>query len=235
MNLSAILHGLSIVAIPILLAITFHEAAHGFVADRRGDPTAKYLGRLTLNPLPHIDPFGTILLPLLLYVMPLLLSGQPGFVFGYAKPVPVNFMNLRRPKADMVWVAAAGPLTNLALAVTSGLLLHGIAATGVLSPAPTAGADGAGSGFVILEPIVRMLHYSVLINVGLMLFNLLPIPPLDGGRVLVGLLPGASSDRLAGIEPYGMFILMGLIFLDPLHLINRLLGPLSLALIGLIL
>ncbi|MEO5656164.1 MAG: site-2 protease family protein [Nitrospiria bacterium] len=233
MDFPSILHGLSIVAIPILLAITFHEAAHGFVADRLGDPTAKYLGRLTLNPLPHIDPFGTIILPLVLYVTPLLISGQPGFVFGYAKPVPVNFMNLRRPKQDMVWVAVAGPLTNLALAVAAGLLLHGMNGLGLLSG--RSAAPGGGSGFAVIEPIVHMLHYSVLINVGLMLFNLLPIPPLDGGRVLVGLLPTSSSERLAGLERYGMVILMVLIFLDPLHLINRVLGPLSAALIGLIL
>lgn len=231
MDLPTILHGLSIVAVPILLAITFHEAAHGFVADRLGDPTAKYLGRLTLNPLPHIDPFGTVILPLLLYVTPLLMSGQPGFVFGYAKPVPVNFMNLRHPKRDMVWVAAAGPLTNLALAVAAGLLLHGMNGMGLLDGRSPA----VGGGFAVVEPVVRMLHYGVLINVGLMLFNLLPIPPLDGGRVLVGLLPAAGSDRLAGLEPYGMLILMVLIFLDPLHLINRVLGPLSAALIGLIL
>ncbi|MDR7492020.1 MAG: site-2 protease family protein, partial [Armatimonadota bacterium] len=176
-ELAPIIHGLSVVALPILLAITFHEAAHGLVADRKGDPTAKYLGRLTLNPLAHIDPFGTVLLPLLLYVGPLLMTGQPGLVFGYAKPVPVNFMNLRRPKADMVWVAAAGPLTNLGLAVASGLALHGLAAfTGVRSPAL---AGGGGPGFRVAEPVAEMLEYSVFINIALMLFNLLPIPPLD--------------------------------------------------------
>ena len=121
MDLAFILHRVSVVALPILVAITFHEAAHGFVADRKGDPTAKYLGRLTLNPLAHIDPFGTVLLPLLLYLMPLLLTGQPGVVFGYAKPVPVNFMNLRRPKSDMIWVAAAGPLTAAPHPKVSGL------------------------------------------------------------------------------------------------------------------
>ncbi len=232
-QLASILHGLSIVALPILLAITFHEAAHGFVADRKGDPTAKYLGRLTLNPLAHIDPFGTILLPLMLYVGPLLMTGQPGFVFGYAKPVPVNFMNLRRPKADMVWVAAAGPLTNLALAVVSGVLLRGLSA---FFPAQSLALDGPGEpGFRIAEPVAEMLAYGVLINVALMLFNLLPIPPLDGGRVLVGLLPAAGSRWLAGLEPYGMLIVIALVFLDPLRLVYRVLAPLSSALINLIL
>jgi Zn-dependent protease len=232
-ELGPIIHGLSIVALPILLAITLHEAAHGFVADRKGDPTAKYLGRLTLNPLAHIDPFGTVLLPLLLYVGPLLMTGQPGFVFGYAKPVPVNFMNLRRPKTDMVWVAAAGPLTNLALAVASGALLHGLAA---FSDGQGAGLDGAGErGFRIAEPIAQMLAYGVFINVALMLFNLLPIPPLDGGRVLVGLLPAGASNWVANLEPYGMFIVIALVFLDPLRLVYRILAPLSSALINLIL
>jgi Zn-dependent protease len=230
---ASIIHGISIVALPILLAITFHEAAHGFVADRKGDPTAKYLGRLTLNPLAHIDPFGTILLPLMLYVGPLLVTGQPGFVFGYAKPVPVNFMNLRRPKADMVWVAAAGPLTNLALAVASGVLLNGLAAFSDVRSADLSG--GGDPGFRIVEPIAQMLAYGVFINVALMLFNLLPIPPLDGGRVLVGLLPASGSRWLAGLEPYGMLIIVALIFLDPFRLVYRILGPLSSALINLIL
>jgi Zn-dependent protease len=231
-ELAPIIHGVSVVALPILLAITFHEAAHGFVADRKGDPTAKYLGRLTLNPLAHIDPFGTILLPLMLYVGPLLVAGQPGPVFGYAKPVPVNFMNLRRPKADMVWVAAAGPLTNLGLAVVSGLALRALAS--VAGPS-LSGLDGGGSGFKIAEPIVEMLVYSVIINLFLMLFNLLPIPPLDGGRVLVGLLPEEGSRRVAGLEPYGMLIVLFLIFFDPLHVVQRVLGSVHTVLMDLIL
>ncbi len=230
--LASIIHGVSVVALPILLAITFHEAAHGFVADRKGDPTAKYLGRLTLNPLVHIDPFGTILLPLMLYAGPLLLAGQPGPVFGYAKPVPVNFMNLRRPKADMVWVAAAGPLTNLGLAVVSGLALHALVAFTGLGVADVA---GPGEGFRIAQPIAEMLVYSVVINLFLMLFNLLPIPPLDGGRVLVGVLPDAGARRVAGLEPYGMLIVLLLIFLDPFHVVNRILGSVHAVLIDLIL
>ena len=232
MEFAALLHGLSVVALPILVAITFHEAAHGLVADRKGDPTAKYLGRLTLNPLVHIDPFGTIVLPLLLYVTPWILGGQPGVVFGYAKPVPVNVMNLRRPKTDMIWVAAAGPLTNLGLAILSGVLLKGLI-----------GFDGGGerllggrsSEFMVLQPLAQMLQYSVLINVILMVFNLLPIPPLDGGRVLVGVLPEAGAERLAAIEPYGMFIVLALVFLDPLRLLYRIVAPITSALINLIL
>jgi Zn-dependent protease len=230
-TLASIIHGVSIVALPILLAITFHEAAHGFVADRKGDPTAKYLGRLTLNPLAHIDPFGTILLPLMLYAGPLLLAGQPGPVFGYAKPVPVNFMNLRRPKADMVWVAAAGPLTNLGLAVVSGLALRALGAFSGVGLAD----GGGGGGFRIAQPIAEMLVYSVAINVFLMVFNLLPIPPLDGGRVLVGALPEAASRRVAALEPYGMMIVLLLIFVDPLHLVRRILGAVHAVLINLIL
>ena len=235
MEVAALLHGLSVVALPILVAITFHEAAHGLVAYRLGDPTAKYLGRLTLNPLAHIDPFGTIALPLLLYVTPWLLGGQPGVVFGYAKPVPVNFMNLRRPKADMIWVAAAGPLTNFALAVVSGVLLKmltGLSGFGGVSE-PLVG--GRPLAVMILEPLGQMLQYSVLINVILMVFNLLPIPPLDGGRVLVGVLPSAAADRLAAVEPYGMFIVLALVFLDPLRLVFRIIAPITATLIHLIL
>jgi Zn-dependent protease len=212
--------------LPILLAITFHEAAHGFVADRKGDPTAKYLGRLTLNPLAHIDLMGTIILPLVLYMF-------GGIIFGYAKPVPVNFMNLRRPKSDMVWVAAAGPLMNLGLAIVSGVLLHVLVAFSGVPPAVVDG--GGGTDFRVAVPIAQMLAYGVFINVWLMLFNLLPIPPLDGGRVLVGLLPGEVSRRLAGLEPYGMLIVILLVFLDPLHIVFRILIPLRSALINLIL
>jgi Zn-dependent protease len=235
MDLAFILHRVSVVALPILVAITFHEAAHGFVADRKGDPTAKYLGRLTLNPLAHIDPFGTVVLPLLLFVTPLLLTGQPGVVFGYAKPVPVNFMNLRRPKSDMIWVAAAGPMTNFVLAIVSGILLKALLGLGADGGVGAAVLDGQRSDFSVVQPLAQMLEYSVFINIALMLFNLLPVPPLDGGRVLVGVLPGASSERLAGIEPYGMLIIFLLLFLDPLHLVYRILVPVSGALIRLIL
>ncbi|MEW6325691.1 MAG: site-2 protease family protein [Nitrospirota bacterium] len=224
---------LAILALPILTAITFHEAAHGFVADRKGDDTARRLGRLTLNPVAHIDPFGTIALPLLLYFGPLLFFGQPGLVFGYAKPVPVNFMNLRRPKADMVWVAAAGPLTNLALAIACGLLLRTVDGMGGAS---AMAAEAAGPrAFSIVGPVSQILTYGVLINVWLMVFNLLPLPPLDGGRVLVGLLPHRSSEKVAALEPYGFLILMGLLFFEPFHLLQRAMFFLSSGMIQLIL
>jgi len=221
---------LAVTALPIILAITFHEAAHGYVADRKGDSTARMLGRLTLNPLAHIDPWGTILLPAMLFFF-------TGFVFGYAKPVPVNFMNLRRPKSDMVWVAAAGPLMNLGLAIGFGALLKVI--TAVSGPVSGAGFPGGAAGpegsFQIMQPISQMLVYGVLINIWLMVFNLLPIPPLDGGRVLVGLLPHPASDRVAAIEPFGFLILLGLLFLDPTHLIQRVMTSISSLLVYLIL
>jgi len=221
---------LAVTALPIILAITFHEAAHGYVADRRGDPTARLMGRLTLNPLAHIDPWGTIVLPAMLFLF-------TGFVFGYAKPVPVNFMNLRRPKADMVVVAAAGPMMNLMLAIGFGALLKVLSA--VSGPASGVGFPGAATGpagsFEVLQPISQMLVYGVLINVWLMVFNLLPIPPLDGGRVLVGLLPHPLSDRVAAVEPFGFFILLALLFLDPTHIIQRVLSSISSVLIYLIL
>jgi Zn-dependent protease len=227
-NLAHKIQMIAVVALPIILAITFHEAAHGYVADRKGDPTAKMLGRLTLNPLAHIDPWGTILLPAMLFLF-------TGFVFGYAKPVPVNFMNLRRPKADMVWVAAAGPLMNLFLALGFGLAFKLLG--GMTGPGSFMGqsAGGAEHSFEVMQPISQMLYYGVQINVWLMVFNLLPIPPLDGGRVLVGLLPHPASDRVAAIEPFGFLILLGLLFLDPTHLIQRVLISISSVLFYLIL
>jgi Zn-dependent protease len=206
------LQTLSIIALPIVVAITFHEAAHGFVADKKGDPTARLLGRLTLNPLPHIDPIGTVLVPALLFF-------TSGFLFGWAKPVPVNFMNLHRPKTDMAWVAAAGPATNLGLAIVSGLLFRVLI---WLEPDllaslqfSTVVPDGDLKASILL-PLALMLVLSVQINILLMLFNLLPIPPLDGGRVAVGLLPARSSVALSQLEPFGMFIIIFLVIFNPL-------------------
>ena len=178
--------------IPLVIAITFHEAAHGFVAYLFGDTTAWRQGRVSFNPLKHIDPFGTILLPALLMI-----THSP-FLFGYAKPVPVNFRALRRPKLDSVFVAAAGPGMNLALAILSAALFH------LVRLAPPEAADWIGEN----------LNNALIINVLLAVFNLLPIPPLDGGRILVGLLPDGPSRSLAALEPYGMIILLAAL-LDP--------------------
>ncbi len=179
--------------LPILFAITIHEVAHGWVAMHLGDPTAQRLGRLTLNPLKHIDPVGTVLVPALLLIL------KTSFLFGWAKPVPVTWENLRNPKRDMVLVAAAGPVANLLMAFFWGV----IAKIGTLLPAQVAWAA---------EPMQYMGVIGILINALLMVFNLLPLPPLDGGRVAVGLLPGPWAWRLSRVEPYGFFILIGLIF-----------------------
>jgi Zn-dependent protease len=209
-DIQQILQDLSINAVPLILAITFHEAAHGYVAYRKGDPTAKMLGRVTLNPLPHIDPVGTVLLPLAL-----VMTHAP-FLFGYARPVPVNYLNLRNPRRDMVLVAAAGPLTNLLLATASALLLKQLAhvalpAEGLLTPWL----------FAVLTPVALMAQNSVYINVGLAVFNLLPIPPLDGGRVLTGLLPRPLAIPFARLERYGFLILVALLVTNSLDVVVR--------------
>ena len=175
--------------VPVIIAVTFHEAAHGFVAHRFGDDTALLAGRVTFNPLKHIDPFGTVLLPALLLV-------TSGFLFGYAKPVPVNFGRLQHPRRDMVLVALAGPATNVLLAIASSLLFYAVDFT------PRS----------IEDWLARNLVNSLQINVVLCVFNMLPIPPLDGGRVAVGILPRFLAYPLARLEPYGMLILM-LIFI----------------------
>jgi len=225
-SLPQILHTISYMGLPLLFAMVLHEYAHGWVAHRCGDPTAQLQGRLTMNPLAHIDPFGTVILPLLCLVMP------GGFILGWAKPVPIDPRLMRQPRRDMALVAAAGPVMNLALAIGSALLFALLS-----SIDPTIGSYSSNSDdtpspdtwdTMFLLPIAVMAVYSVLINVLLMLFNLLPIPPLDGGRILTSLLPHTAAKTLVRVEPYGMFILVVLIVFDPqIHLIHAVTGTLT--------
>jgi Zn-dependent protease len=191
--MATFLQKISIYAIPALLAIILHEVSHGWVADRLGDSTARYSGRLTLNPIAHIDIFGTVILPLVL-----LMSG--GFIFGYAKPVPINPYNLRNPRSDMIWISLAGILTNLALAAISAMLFR---FTVAISPS---------GGNLIVTPLVMMLGVSVRINIILAVFNAIPIPPLDGSRVLARLLPPGQAAVFVKLEPYGFLIILLLFF-----------------------
>jgi Zn-dependent protease len=198
---------ISLWILPVLVAVIFHEVAHGYVANWLGDDTARRAGRLTLNPLPHIDPIGSVALPLLLLVT------QAGFLFGWAKPVPVNFAQLRRPKRDMVLVAAAGPLTNLALAAASALVFRALAVEGSYEN------EALFAG--VVYPVAMMAQRSVLMNVFLGVFNMIPIPPLDGGRVLTGLLPLDLARRFARIEPFGFLILLLLLMSHTIGLLIR--------------
>ena len=200
MDPASVARQLLVSALPILIAITFHEVSHGYVAYKLGDPTAKFVGRLTLNPLAHIDPFGTVLLPLMLIV---LTHGQ--FVFGYAKPVPINPMNFKNPRKDMALSAAAGPVTNIILAVLSVVVLKG-----VLTPLANVSPEMVGEK--VLRPLMMIFSTSVFINVVLAAFNMIPIPPLDGGRVLVGFLPSKQARSYSRIEPYGFIIVIILIY-----------------------
>ncbi len=200
MDIVAILKGLTIAALPIILAITMHEVAHGWTAYKLGDPTAKSMGRLTLNPLAHIDPVGTVLLPIILFIL-----SKGTFMFGSAKPVPVNFNNLRNPKRDMALVAAAGPFANVLISIISLVILR------VLEHIFVGNTIGNGSQMVLV-PVFGMLEYSIIFNIFLAAFNLLPIPPLDGGRIVVSLLPHRQAYEFSKVEPYGIFIVLILWF-----------------------
>jgi len=186
MNIDALIQTIALAAIPVLFAITLHEAAHGYAARHFGDMTAYAQGRISLNPLRHIDPVGTVLLPLLTLFV-------GGILFGWAKPVPVNFSALRRPKQDMLWVALAGPAANLVMALFWGAMIK------LASSFP----DN-----YFAEPLMGMAQFGVTINVILLVLNMLPLPPLDGGRVAISLLPHRQSYKLAKIEPFGMVILI---------------------------
>jgi len=184
-----IIQGISVYGIPVLFAITVHEAAHGYAARYFGDPTAELMGRITLNPLKHIDLIGTVIVPMGLY-----LATAGAFMFGYAKPVPVDFGNLRNPKSDMIWVALAGPAVNLAQALGWGILFY------IFSSAPNES-----------QFIEQVCKAGILVNVVMFVFNLFPLPPMDGGRILVGLLPMGAARTVARIEPYGFFIVLALL------------------------
>ena len=189
MDFAQLIQTIAIYAIPVVFAITVHEAAHGYAARHFGDDTAWAMGRVTLNPIKHIDPVGTILMPLMLYF-----ATAGTFLFGYAKPVPVRFGNLRNPKRHMVWVALAGPGANLAQAIAWGalfLILQGLGVTEYF--------------------FLKMCEAGVLVNAAMFVFNLFPLPPLDGGRILVGLLPYRQAELVSRIEPWGFFIVMALI------------------------
>ena len=198
-----LLQSIAIYALPVIFAITLHEAAHGYVAKHFGDLTAFAEGRVSLNPLRHIDPIGTVALPLVLLAISNLFGGG-GILFGWAKPVPVNFANLRHPKRDMLWVAAAGPFSNLLMALFWGLMVK----IGLASP---------GNFYAL--PLALMGAAGVFFNVIIMVLNLLPLPPLDGGRILVSLLPRRLANNIARIEPYGFIILIVLLFTGALGII----------------
>ena len=191
MDIANLIQTVAIYALPVLFAITVHEAAHGYAARHFGDNTAYAMGRITLNPMKHIDPFGTIAMPLLLYF-----ATSGAFLFGYAKPVPVNFGNLRHPKRDMVWVALAGPASNFVQAILWAVAYTLMTATGI------------NEIFFL-----KMAQAGVLVNLVMWAFNLFPLPPLDGGRILVGLLPWKLAHAVSRVEPFGFFIVMGLVIM----------------------
>ena len=195
---------LLVLSIPVLIfAIVFHECAHGWMANRLGDPTAKLMGRITLNPIPHVDIFGTILIPLFLLIT------NSSFMFGYAKPVPVDYRNLRDPHKDMLWIGLAGPLANIILMFISAIIWKLMIVTSGQYAGYTI-LDKLQVSYRITQPLIGMIQYSVLINMVLAIFNLIPIPPLDGSRIVMGLLPPDLAEPYSRIEPYGFFIIIAL-------------------------
>ncbi len=207
MDFTSTVQKLIIAAIPILVAITFHEVAHGFVANKLGDPTAKMMGRLTLNPIAHIDPIGTIIVPVMLFIL-----SNGAFIFGTAKPVPVNFYNLKRPRRDTALVSAAGPATNIMIAFISILLYILIQ---VIFPPSSSSTFNQK----IMTPLVMMIQYSISFNIFIAAFNLFPVPPLDGGRIATSLLPTKYAYHFSKLEPYGILIVLGLWFTGIAHYI----------------
>ena len=192
MDIANLIQTVALYALPVLFAITVHEAAHGYAARHYGDNTAWMMGRVTLNPMKHIDPVGTIVMPLVLYF-----ATSGAFLFGYAKPVPVRFGNLRNPKRDMIWVALAGPGANLVMALMWGAGLYVFQAVGITEPF-----------------FLKMCNGGVLVNVVMFAFNMFPLPPLDGGRILVGLLPYKQAELVSRVEPWGFFIVMALVVMN---------------------
>ena len=207
--METIVSKIAIMLVPALLAIILHEVAHGYIAERFGDPTARLLGRLTMNPLKHLDPIGTIAIFI--------------FGFGWARPVPVNPGNFRRPRRDMVWVALAGPTTNLLLAALSALLLRGL---GMLDLSSLGGSD---IYVQFVTPVKMMAGFSLYINVLLGVFNLIPVPPLDGGRILTGILPERQAALVSRLEPFGFVLILFLVFFTDVW--SLLLGPIINALV----
>jgi Zn-dependent protease len=207
LDFASTLQHLIIAAIPILVAITFHEVAHGFVANKFGDPTAKMMGRLSFNPLVHIDPIGTVVVPVMLFIL-----SNGSFIFGTAKPVPVNFYNLRRPRRDSAIVSAAGPAMNIMIAFISILLYILIR---VIFPMSLSSSFNQK----IMTPLVMMIQYSISFNIFIAAFNLFPVPPLDGGRIVTSLLPTKYSYHFSKLEPYGILIVLALWFTGIAHYI----------------
>ncbi len=218
-TIAPIIHTISYRALPLIFAIILHEYAHGWVANHYGDATARLAGRLTLNPMAHIDRMGTIIVPLMCFILP----GE--FLIGWAKPVPVQASRLNNPRRDMALVAAAGPAMNLVLAILSAILLSMIVSADSYHQA-TGGMGGEKDIIdMLLVPLAAMCWFSITINVVLMVFNLLPVPPLDGGRILASLVPPATALTLHRIEPYGMFVILGIIMIEPrVHIISTIIG-----------